>query len=154
MVEMDEGKSPRSGLSRVLLSGELVYSDHFEPRSILLTGGAGFIGSHVAILLARRYPQYKVRAQMSNLRVVETGVDTSELSVQAARTAVCIPHELMDVEREDGEGGTKFIVPAHKPNLSCDARASAWINRTEPLNFQVESSRLVTTNTFVVRIAC
>lgn len=58
---MDGGKSPRSGLERVMMSGELVYSDHFQPKSILLTGGAGFIGSHVAILLAKKYPEYKVR---------------------------------------------------------------------------------------------
>merc|ERR1712194_257553 len=30
------------------------------PTSILLTGGAGFIGSHAAILLCKKYPQYKV----------------------------------------------------------------------------------------------
>mmetsp|Transcript_1718 Transcript_1718/g.2469 ORF Transcript_1718/g.2469 Transcript_1718/m.2469 type:complete len:349 (-) Transcript_1718:274-1320(-) len=32
----------------------------YEPKNIFLTGGAGFIGSHVAILLAKRYPQYKI----------------------------------------------------------------------------------------------
>jgi nucleoside-diphosphate-sugar epimerase len=38
--------------------GDAVY----RPQNILLTGGAGFIGSHVATLLCTRYPQYKVRA--------------------------------------------------------------------------------------------
>ena len=33
----------------------------YTPRNILLTGGAGFIGSHVATLLARKYPHYKAR---------------------------------------------------------------------------------------------
>ena len=28
--------------------------------NILITGGAGFIASHVAILFASKYPQYKV----------------------------------------------------------------------------------------------
>jgi len=32
----------------------------YIPENILLTGGAGFIGSHAAILLAKKYPQYKV----------------------------------------------------------------------------------------------
>lgn len=32
----------------------------FVPKNILLTGGAGFIGSHVAILLAKKYPRYKI----------------------------------------------------------------------------------------------
>lgn len=32
----------------------------YIPTNILLTGGAGFIGSHTAILLAKKYPQYKV----------------------------------------------------------------------------------------------
>jgi len=32
----------------------------YTPTSILLTGGAGFIGSHAAILLCKKYPQYKV----------------------------------------------------------------------------------------------
>ena len=37
--------------------GDAVY----RPQNILLTGGAGFIGSHVATLLCTRYPEYKVR---------------------------------------------------------------------------------------------
>jgi len=32
----------------------------FIPTNILLTGGAGFIASHVAILLAKKYPHYNV----------------------------------------------------------------------------------------------
>jgi hypothetical protein len=36
----------------------------YTPKSILLTGGAGFIGSHVAVLLVQKYPQYKARAAL------------------------------------------------------------------------------------------
>lgn len=35
-------------------------SGDYTPKNIFLTGGAGFIGSHVAILLCRKYPHYKV----------------------------------------------------------------------------------------------
>jgi len=34
----------------------------FEPKNIFLTGGAGFIASHVVILLCKKYPQYKIVA--------------------------------------------------------------------------------------------
>ena len=33
----------------------------YEPKNVLITGGAGFIASHVAILFAKKYPHYKVR---------------------------------------------------------------------------------------------
>ncbi|KAL6777765.1 hypothetical protein ACKKBG_A15560 [Auxenochlorella protothecoides x Auxenochlorella symbiontica] len=32
----------------------------YTPRNILVTGGAGFIGSHVVVRLVQRYPQYRV----------------------------------------------------------------------------------------------
>jgi len=34
--------------------------ENYVPKNIFLTGGAGFIGSHAAILLAKKYPQYKI----------------------------------------------------------------------------------------------
>jgi len=33
---------------------------NFEPKNIFLTGGAGFIASHVVILLCKKYPQYNI----------------------------------------------------------------------------------------------
>jgi nucleoside-diphosphate-sugar epimerase len=33
----------------------------YHPKNILLTGGAGFIASHVVELLVHKYPQYQVR---------------------------------------------------------------------------------------------
>jgi len=32
----------------------------YAPRSILITGGCGFIGSHLVLLLAERYPEYRL----------------------------------------------------------------------------------------------
>jgi len=32
----------------------------YTPKNILVTGGAGFIGSHVVLLLVKKYPQYKI----------------------------------------------------------------------------------------------
>merc|ERR1712137_1094980 len=32
----------------------------YIPKNILLTGGAGFIASHVAILLCKKYPNYNI----------------------------------------------------------------------------------------------
>jgi len=32
----------------------------YEPKNIFVTGGAGFIASHVAILLCKKYPQYNI----------------------------------------------------------------------------------------------
>jgi hypothetical protein len=33
----------------------------FTPKNILITGGCGFIASHVVIRLVKNYPQYKAR---------------------------------------------------------------------------------------------
>jgi len=32
----------------------------YVPKNILITGGAGFIASHVCILLAKKYPQFNI----------------------------------------------------------------------------------------------
>ena len=50
----------------------------YEAKNVMITGGAGFIASHVAILLAKKYPQYKIVvvdkldycANLNNLRSV------------------------------------------------------------------------------------
>eukprot|EP00286_Rhodomonas_abbreviata_P022556 CAMPEP_0181304936 /NCGR_PEP_ID=MMETSP1101-20121128/9441_1 /TAXON_ID=46948 /ORGANISM="Rhodomonas abbreviata, Strain Caron Lab Isolate" /LENGTH=371 /DNA_ID=CAMNT_0023410777 /DNA_START=32 /DNA_END=1147 /DNA_ORIENTATION=+ len=32
----------------------------YQPKNIMITGGAGFIASHVCLLLAKKYPQFKI----------------------------------------------------------------------------------------------
>ena len=39
---------------------EEVVSAHYTPQNILITGGAGFIASHLVILLVEKYPQYNI----------------------------------------------------------------------------------------------
>ena len=41
--------------------GEAPKQEAYVPRNVLVTGGAGFIGSHVTSRLVNNYPQYKVR---------------------------------------------------------------------------------------------
>lgn len=48
-----------SGLTRAMSEAEQPAGD-YTPRSILVTGGAGFIASHVVLRLVKRYPQCKV----------------------------------------------------------------------------------------------
>lgn len=48
------------GIARALSEGQVEPQGEYEAQSILLTGGAGFIASHVAIRLTQRYPQAKV----------------------------------------------------------------------------------------------
>ena len=42
------------------MSDDLLKDAEFVPKNIFITGGAGFIASHVCILLARKYPQFKI----------------------------------------------------------------------------------------------
>jgi len=40
-------------------AGTSSHQQTYTPQNILVTGGAGFIGSHVCLLLAQKYTQYK-----------------------------------------------------------------------------------------------
>jgi hypothetical protein len=73
MVQSVEPKEKKAlhGVNRMLSSGELSFEDDYTPRSILLTGGCGFIGSHVATLLTTKYPAYKVRVPYIDFSLVE-----------------------------------------------------------------------------------
>lgn len=48
-----------------------VGGDQYMPRSILITGGAGFIASHVVTQLLESHPQYKVRSRLTKARYLQ-----------------------------------------------------------------------------------
>lgn len=48
------------GIARALSEGQPEQQGEYEAKSILLTGGAGFIASHVAIRIVQRYPEARV----------------------------------------------------------------------------------------------
>ena len=51
------------GIARALSEGQNDTGADYEARSILVTGGAGFIASHVVIRLVQRYPEAKVSCE-------------------------------------------------------------------------------------------
>lgn len=50
-----------SGVAKISMA--LDGDEGYTPKNILVTGGAGFIGSHVVTRLVAKYPQYKVRTR-------------------------------------------------------------------------------------------
>tara|TARA_B110000003_G_scaffold120377_1_gene122818 strand:- start:403 stop:567 length:165 start_codon:yes stop_codon:yes gene_type:complete len=40
----------------------------YSAKNVLITGGAGFIASHVAVLFAKKHPDYKVRVNKNVAR--------------------------------------------------------------------------------------
>jgi UDP-glucose 4,6-dehydratase len=62
------------------LDMDLATSDQYSPKAVLLTGGAGFIGSHVAIRIVEKHAHIKVvvydsleyRASIRNLDAIRT----------------------------------------------------------------------------------
>lgn len=61
-------EAPLNGVARALSNGLEDQIGDYTPKSILLTGGAGFIASHVVIRLCSRYPNTKVVAPLQWIR--------------------------------------------------------------------------------------
>lgn len=63
-------EAPVSGVARALSNGLEEQTGEYNPQSILVTGGAGFIASHVVIRLCSRYPNTKVSNRLQGLTLL------------------------------------------------------------------------------------
>ena len=78
------------------IGADLLSSAEYVPKNIMVTGGAGFIASHVCILLARKYPQFKIinfdRLDCESRRLVGPRRPTSSLPPAAHPPVSAPPH--------------------------------------------------------------
>lgn len=56
---MASNGEPPAKQQRLRASGP-VETGEYTPKNIMVTGGAGFIASHIVIRLVKKYPQYKI----------------------------------------------------------------------------------------------
>ncbi len=75
------------GIARALSDGQTESHGEYEAKSILLTGGAGFIASHVVIRIVQRYPEAKVSCSA----VLDRNQSASKDSLQ--RCLLKLPNE-------------------------------------------------------------
>ena len=58
-------------------NNQIIKIDMNFTRNILITGGAGFIGSHVVRLFVNKYPEYHIINLDNDFRFVLVGLDTA-----------------------------------------------------------------------------
>lgn len=61
----------------------------YEPKNIMITGGAGFIASHVVLLLTKKYPQFNI-VNFDRLDCKWRDYDRKWLHGLHARVLVCL----------------------------------------------------------------
>ena len=93
-----------------------VAQEDYTPTSILITGGCGFIASHVVLLLAKKYPNYKVRPRSSAAAcscALHAGYSRSPLAHAPRRAAACTIPAWPIPDRRDGQDGLLRVNPQH-----------------------------------------
>ena len=68
-------------------------------RNLLVTGGAGFIGSHVVRLLVNKYPQYRIvnldkltyAGNLANLADIENAPNYTFVAMSTGRSRILSP---------------------------------------------------------------
>lgn len=75
----------------------------YVPRNILITGGAGFIASHIAVDLALKYPEYEVSGGPARFRNASAKQHLSASLVQNTYDV-----SFFDVRQERDPNGAAF----------------------------------------------
>ena len=79
----------------------------YEAKNVLITGGAGFIASHVAILFAKKYPQYKVRPRAPWKRAAPARVRAREAARAPAKARQAFAKKALSHRRACKPGFSK-----------------------------------------------
>lgn len=64
----------------------------YNPKSILVTGGAGFIASHVTIKLVQQYPGCKVRVLQLRLAASTRSHNLDPCNEEGSKSDICVSY--------------------------------------------------------------